>query len=244
MHRITFTKQSTTMLFINVILVSFTSLLFGCNTSEKDGETKAAVTASTPSDEVAATWTVTIRGAVKFPEAGGQILIQEVTDNMVQPGFKDTIQLKSNSTYEKRMKLTEPGYYKLNFYNRQILTIILDRADLEVNVDGNNAQGFYEVKGSPDLDLIGTVKGRMESIDNSPEVTKINQEYQTAYRNQDAEKIAKLQADYMAVVGKAHEEVAAYLEKQPLSLGLLNLLQANTIDKDKYFKTYLSVAEK
>jgi peroxiredoxin len=228
------------MFFLKATLLTFSSLFFACSSSGKEEIAGSELVAK--ADE-AAPWVVTIRGKVGFPQQDGQIMIQEISDN---PGvlYKDTIQLKSNYTFLKKVTLKEPGYYRINFYNRQVLTVILDKADLEVNVDGNNPQGFYEVKGSPDLELIRVVQEKLAAVDNSTEVKRINEEYQTAYKNQDAQKISQLQGEYMAARTKIHDEVAAFLEKQQPSLGLLNLLQQNTLDKDKYFKTYLIVAEK
>jgi len=191
-------------------------------------------------------WYVTIRGTVGFPQEG-QITIMEIKDNSTS-GWSDTIKLKSNYTFAKKIRLTEPGYYKLNFYNRQVFNIILDRSDLQINVDGNNAQGFYEIKGSPDLDLIKKVQDRLSSIESSQEVQKINTDFQAAVQRQDQAKISELKQAYQLFVGKeterAQDEIAQLLQVQPPSLAVINLLQSNVIDKDKYFQTYVAVAEK
>ena len=231
-------KSLINMFCFKATVLTFSCLFLACTISGKEESGSAAMA----SDNVAA-WTVTIRGKVGFPQEGGQIQIQELNDK-TENVYRDTIQLKSDYTFEKKISLKEPGYYRINFYNRQVLTLILDKSDLEVNVDGNNPQGFYEVKGSPDLELIRVVQEKLAAVESSPALKKINEDYQVAYRNQDAQKMGQLQSAYMAEVGRVHDEVASMLEKQPPSLGLLNLLQSNTIDKDKYFKTYLIVADK
>lgn len=211
------------------------ALCFSCTTSGKEEKTEA-------SGEGTA-WYVTIRGKVGFPQQDGQIVIQELKDNAAT-GWQDTIRLKSNYTFEKKIRLTEPGYYKLNFYNKQVLNVILDKADIEVNVDGNNPQGFYEVKGSPDLELIRQVQEKLSAVEGSEEVKKLNEDFQVAVKNQDQQKIAQLQSDYMTFVGREHDKIARLLEEQPPSLAVINLLQSNTIDKDRYFKTYITIADK
>lgn len=67
-------------------------------------------------------WEVIISGKVGFPQQG-TISIMELTRN--GNGWQDTIKLKSNYTFSKKVRLTEPGYYKINFYNRQVLDVIL-----------------------------------------------------------------------------------------------------------------------
>src|SRR5690349_19925767 len=68
-------------------------------------------------------WAVTIRGKVASPEKGGQISIQEMRAG--GGGWTDTINLSSNNTYVKKVSLTQPGYYKINFFNKQMVDFIL-----------------------------------------------------------------------------------------------------------------------
>src|SRR6187401_322227 len=119
-------------------------------------------------------WTVTVSGKVGFPQQG-QITIQEIKNGSF--GWQDTIKLKSNYTYSKQVKLTQPGYYKITFYNRQVVDFILYKSNIQVNADGNDARGFVEIKGSPEIDLIYKVQGILQSIERSPEIAKLNEEF-------------------------------------------------------------------
>jgi peroxiredoxin len=228
--KVTFSQRS-----VRAYLIMTLILCLACNTSGKEeNDLKDAV----PS------WIVTIKGKVAVPTPNGRIVIQKLTDGNTPSEWQDTIQLKSNNTFSKKLKLTEPGYYRLNFYDKQALNLILHKSDLEINVDGSSPQGFFEVKGSPDLELIQRVKNKLEAANNSPVVAKINQDYSTAVQQRDEAKISALQDQYQQFIRKEHEEIASLLEASPLSLGVINLLQTNTIDKDKYFSTYLKVAER
>lgn len=209
--------------FMWVLVLLISVLAFGCK-EEKPG------------------WDVSIRGKVGFPTSG-LISIQELRPD--DSGPKDTIKLKSNYTYEKKIRLTEPGYYQLNFYNKQVVSFILDKSDLEINVDGNNPNGFFQVKGSPDQDLINQVQQVMTRVQDSPELMTIQTEFSLASSNQDMKRISELQLEYMNILNKGYDQVAVMLKDQPASLGLLNLLQQNNLlDKDKYFDLYISSAEK
>jgi peroxiredoxin len=231
-------SRSTTFPAFSFRLKAFCFLLFAlsfsCSTSGKEEHLK--------NDEQVSSWFVTVRGKVNFPQQG-QIIIQELKDGNAT-GWQDTITLKSNNTFAKKIRLTEPGYYRLNFYNQQVMNLIIDKSDLEVNADGNNSQGFYEVKGSPDLDLIRQVQERLESFNGSPAVAKLNQDFTVAVQQKDDQKVATLQGEYMALMNKEHDDIARLMEQKSPSLAVINLLQANTLDKDRYFKTYVNVAEK
>ena len=118
-------------------------------------------------------WDIVLSGKVGFPSSG-QITIQRMQPDGL--GWKDTIVLKSNFSYAKKIRLTEPGYYQLNFYDRQRLNLILAKTSIEVNVDGNNPNGFAEIKGSPDHDLITKVQTLAGEAQNTPEIAALTKE--------------------------------------------------------------------
>lgn len=208
------------------------ALTLSCSTNGKDGEPEAQDKGS---------WYVTVSGKVGFPQAG-QITIQELKDG--GGGWQDTIQLKSDYTFAKKVKLSEPGYYRLNFYNKQILNIILDRSNIEVNVDGNSQQGFAEINGSPDIDLIQQVQQMQASANSDPVVTKLNEEFTQAAQRKDEKAMGAVQQKYMDHVKKYNDQIAALMVEKSPSLGVINLLQMNTLDKDQYYDTYVQIAQK
>lgn len=189
-------------------------------------------------------WYVTIKGKVASPQTG-KISIVEIKDGSgSNTGMQDTIKLKGNNTFSKKIKLTEPGYYRLNFYDRQVVDVILYKSDLEVNVDGSNASGFAEVKGSPDLDIIRKTQSMLQETEHLPEVTKLNEEFATARNKGDEAKMMELQQTYLKLSNQTQAKVAQYLRDQAPSLAVINLLQANAIDRDQFFDTYIAVADK
>lgn len=204
---------------------------FSCSSTSKDAEDQATA------------WDVTIRGKVAFPQKG-QITIQQLK-NGGGTGWQDTIVLSSKSTYAKKIKLSEPGYYKINFYNRQVVDFILYKSNIEINVDGNEPRGAVEIKGSPDIDLIRKVQIIMRNAETSPDIARINEEFTAAVQVRDDAKIAVLQNEYAAKIKTSHDSIAALLKNEPPSLGAINLLEGgNVLDRDQYFDTYVAVAER
>lgn len=188
--------------------------------------------------------TVTVSGKVGYPQAGS-ITITELKNS--GQGWQDTITLKSNYSYSKKITVPEPGYYQLNFYGQQRVNIIVDKSNLEVNVDGNNSQGFSEVKGSPDIDLIRKAQGYIQSLVASPDFQKVNQELQAAQQASDIEKITALQNQRQAIVAKMTDQIVALLKNSPASLGGINVFsleQGQLFSKDQYFDLYLHYADK
>jgi peroxiredoxin len=186
-------------------------------------------------------WYVTVSGKVEHPQSG-QITIQELKEGST--GWQDTISLKSDYTFSKKVKLKEPGYYRLNFYNKQMVTLILDKENIQVNVDGNNQQGFAEIKGSSDIDLIQRVQELQAKVNADPAVVQLNDEFMAAAQRKDEATMQKLQQKYQQLVKKYNDEIASLMVEKSPSLAVINLLQSNVLDKDQYQDTYLQVAEK
>lgn len=187
-------------------------------------------------------WDIIVMGKVGFP-ATGQITIQRIQPD--GQGWKDTIVLKSNFTYEKKIQMTEPGYYQLSFYNQQRLNLILDKSNIEVNVDGNNPNGFTEIKGSPDHDLISNVQRLASEAQNTPEIAALTAEFNQAVASKDDAKISQLQSRYMELVGEGYDKIAALIREQPVSLGAINVLQSNNLlDPDKYMSVFVETADR
>lgn len=213
---------------IIIFLFSALMMLNGCSSNGQQSKNEG--------------WNVTVRGKVGFPQ-NGNITVMELKRN--GQGWQDTIKLKSNYTYSKNISLKEPGYYRINFYNMQTIDLILDKSDLEVNVDGNSNAGFFEVKGSPDIALIKKVQAMQQAVGATPEAAKLGEEFQKAQQAGDEKKMFELQMQYQVLASKANDQVAELIKKEPASLGVINLLQSGqTLDKDKYIDVYIATADK
>ena len=202
----------------------------------------SALGCSSSSDKDEEGWDIVVKGKVGFPSSG------EISIQRMQPdgkGQKDIIVLESNFTYEKKIHLTEAGYYQLSFYNKQAINLILDKSNVEVNVDGNKQNGFAQIKGSPDHDLIAEVQKITAEAQNSPEIAALTAEFNQAVAAKDEGRIQQLQAKYMELIGLGHDKIAALIRKQPLSLGSINVLQSNgLLDPDKYLSLFVETANR
>ena len=187
---------------------------------------------------------ITIRGRVTYPQPG-DIVLSEVRKDSQKP-FEDTIKLKYDHTFEKKVRITEPGYYKLNFYKRQFINIVLDKNDLDITVDAKDPDGFYEIKGSPDQDLVLQLQTIIDNAQKSEQAMAIGVEFEEASRAGNEDKIMELQKKYQEqVMFKAYDSAASLVRNAPVSLGLIYLLQnANAFDKDRYFSLYLETADR
>ena len=185
-------------------------------------------------------WNVTISGKVGFPSAGDISL----TEIGLGSDKVDTVKLKSNYSFQKTVNLTEPGYYRLNFYDLQYVDFILDKSNLEINVDGNSQGGFVEVKGSPDHALIVETQGALQTAQSGTGFKQLESDFQLAAQRKDQEAMSALQEKYMSSLRQVQDSVLTVLSKKPLSLGMINILEGNMFDKDENFEFYKSTADR
>lgn len=217
------------MRVVLIFLLSGVLVLNGCSTNGQQPKKDAAQT-------------VTVSGKVGYPQAGSITIMELKNDGQ---GWQDTITLKSNYSFSKKVAVKEPGYYRINFYNQQSIDVILDKSNIEVNVDGNNRAGFSEVKGSPDLDLIQKAQSFTQALQTSPEFMTISKEFDAAKAVNDVAKMTALQNQYQAMAAKVSDQVAALLKSSPASLAGINLLQSGqALDKETYMDVYIQYAEK
>jgi peroxiredoxin len=216
-------------LLINVLLVF---VYISCNSEKKTSEEKTSEGG----------WDITIKGKVNFPQTG-TIQIQEMKND--GSGKAETIALEKDNTYSKTLHLKEPGIYGVNFYGKQTVNLMLDHNSIELNVDGNNAQGAVEIKGSPDHDLYQKIQMMHRGIAETPELKTIETEFQQAANAKDEAKMNELRAAYMKRMEIEQQKIVDVLKQQPPSLALYHLLQdPNLIDKDKNVDLYISAVEK
>ncbi len=214
------------ILWIQVLLTGF---LFNCTPATKE-EVKDGG------------WDIVLSGKVGYPQPG-EIYIQEIRqDGKVQ---RDTITLRKDYSFAKRLHLTEAGFYNVNFFNRQSINIMLNKSNVELNVDGNNQQGFVQIKGSPDHDLISKVQMMMNQSQSGPAMMALQAEYEKAVAANDNQKITMLQNQAMALMDKGKADLVALLRQEPASLALFNILQdPNLVDKDKHADLFVTSSEK
>lgn len=184
---------------------------------------------------------ITISGVVGNPQ-DGEILLEKYENNKVVPF--DTFNLDENYSFSKKVNITEPGYYRLNFYNMQFVNVLLNDDDISVRVEGNNRQGKAEVTGSSDHDLIGKIQQMTGEFQTSPEIQEINQKFNEARVANDEETMQALQDEYLVLDSKFKEKVVDIIDSTGATLGVLEIMRSGRIlDKDKHHELFVKIAE-
>lgn len=184
---------------------------------------------------------VRISGKVGFP-GKGEITIKPWADTT------DTKQVldfdKDSYTFSGEVIVSEPGYYKLDFYGTQVVNVILDSTDLQVNVDGNAPQGFFEVMGSPDIEMFKEIQRIKERFENSEAVAKLNEAFNQVSQKNDKAGVERLQLEYQKLYAAMKDSVGLLVVKSAPSVGAIEMLSRREVDPDKNFEVFEAVANK
>ncbi len=185
---------------------------------------------------------IKITGTVGFPQSEGMILLEKIKGNQLFP--VDTLVLDAQYNINHSIQVDDPGYYRINFYNKQFVNVILDKDDIEVRVDGNSQNGFAEVTGSPDLKLISSVQEQVSAFNSSEAVANLNRDFQAAQASQDAEAIEAIQQSYADQFAELKSNIKAHVKEQGPSIGALNVVQSlQVFDPDQDLDLYLWLAD-
>jgi len=204
-------------------------LLFivGCNAqSEKTSENDAD--------------TITLSGTIGYPQ-NGEIILEKYVDNQTFP--YDTIKLKEDYTFSKEVAISTPGYYRLNFYNKQFVPLILHRDDVQVSADGNARNGFAKITGSRDHAFIEKTQQILQDFQSSAEVQQVNQQFRSASQQQDEQAIDSLREEYMKLDAQNKEKIIDLIDSVGASLGVVEILKGGRVlDKDQHYDLYAEYA--
>jgi thiol-disulfide isomerase/thioredoxin len=138
--------------------------------------------AATESDGI-----VRVSGKIKNPIPQGEIILEKF--EVGQMVTVNTVRAKEDSTFSIDVKVTEPGFYRLNVYGQQFDMLVLDKEDITVEADGQGGQ-FIESKGSQDLEYLTEVLDYMGAY--SEVVRDFNQRYSAAQQSGDDLKVEEL----------------------------------------------------
>jgi len=103
---------------------------------------------------------VKLTGALENFEEGSLVYVERITETGIVN--EDSVQVNANGEFLAYVKITEPSFYRVNFNDRQIVTLILtgEEDEVTVNADGNDPRGFSEISGSYDTEF----KNQMDII--------------------------------------------------------------------------------
>ena len=178
---------------------------------------------------------IVISGRITNP-ANGIVTIEEILADKLVP--VDTIELADDFTFNHTFT-GSPGFYRVNFFNAQTITVILDQDDISIVADGGNPRGQYEVTGSSDIDMIRKFNQDLSKVFSERE-RQLNQAYVEARNANDHAKANAIQQQFMDLVVEKEQYTIKALDMMGPRLATFQLV--NSLDKDRNYKFINKIA--
>jgi peroxiredoxin len=179
---------------------------------------------------------ITISGTVTNP-ATGIITIGKMLHDRVE-AF-DTITVNDDNTFTYVFD-GDAGFYKINFYNVQSGTVILDQDNLTINFDGNNTTGNLVPEGSREIKQIEEFYAAVNA-EFGPKEQEINSAFVTASQAGDKAAADQARSDYMKLLKQKQAFSADLIRQYEVNLATFQLV--STLDNDNQLELKDSLAQ-
>jgi len=115
----------------------------------------------------------------------------------------------------------------------------MNKDDLSIIADGNEARGFIEISGSTELDQIKSFNSYLQAEFVSKE-SDLNRKFVEARQSQDTEGVANIQEQYTQLQKDKQAAIMQQIDQMGASLAVIQAL--NFINKDENFEFYEKTA--
>jgi len=188
----------------------------------------------------ACTWTdgVTISGVYENPIKGRLVKIELIKNEKLT--VVDSFELDDSGSFSRIIKLAEPSFYRINFYDRDIANMVLTNEDVEVVSDEASPRGGYKITGSKDTNYIYLLTDIKKEFVQSTQ--SLNQRFMQARNSGDAAALVSIQHEYLTMK-KAHDDrIKAEIFKMDFSIA--GILSSSFLDENSAFSFLDSLAHK
>ncbi len=181
-----------------------------------------------------------IAGKVKFPQQGGLIKLEKLGDEGID--VIDTLELAADSTFEVFTTISEPSFFRVNFYGKQVVPLVLSSNSDQVYIEAEaySPQAPVKVTGSKDTELFdqaGKLNARFQS-----DAQMLNNEYTQAMVAGDFEEAQSIQAQYAKIEADFNRQMKELIWSMGNSVSAIFAL--NYINADAEFSFMDSLASR
>ncbi len=177
---------------------------------------------------------INISGQVEFATQGVITFSKIVPPNRIR--IIDTIELVNNRDFSFSVKVDTPDYYSLNFFDKQIINLILNESNIHVLAHGNDPFGKSKIIGSPEHDMLSEYRTLIDSLESLEAYRSINDSIRFASIRRDMQllqRLSKKKKDW--IFNFRNRELISFLKRKQLSLAHI---QAFTILHDSLSNEY------
>lgn len=183
---------------------------------------------------------VRVFGKVENPTADGQVVLNQFELTGLKP--IDTVEVEASGKFEFYVNPQEATFYRLSFYDRQQMNLILDgqESEVEIMLEGDNPRGEISVKGSKHTKYVQQIEGMIR--DQQQDVQDLNQQAIQARTDGDQQTMQRLTNEYYELMEVRQKELKEFIWTITPSLAAFYGLESLPVDD--HFTFHDSVAQK
>lgn len=178
-----------------------------------------------------------IEGKINHPATEGYVILEEIGQSDVSA--VDTFSVSDDSTFLYTSADIQPGFYRINFYGKQYVNLILDDEDVLIAADGDRPDGLAEVTGSTDTDYFNEVNSIMQEMQN--QINNMNADYMKARADDNTEEMAKIEQQYKQIEQKNGNRIKDKIKEMGTSLAAFYAV--NYLDAEKEYAFLKEMAD-
>jgi peroxiredoxin len=179
----------------------------------------------------------TLEGRINRPVANEAVLLEEIGPTEV--ATVDTLEVAEDSTFRYELTEVEPGFYRINFYGRQYVNLILDNESVRVTADGDSPDGQATVEGSTDTDHFNAVNEVMQNM--QTQINSMNADYLKARADGDTETMSEIEQQYKEIEAQNSTEIKNKIREMGTSLAVFYAV--NYLDAEQEFPFLKELAD-
>ena len=181
---------------------------------------------------------VKIIGTVEQIIPDGRVRLELISSDGPIP--IDTAEIDHDGRYSMVTEVSEASFYRLNFNERQFVTLILTgvEEEVEVNADGNEPNGFSEVSGSYDTQYMRDMDDLLRAF--QADVQQINQKAMQARNSGDVQAFQAVNFEYQNIARAHSLQLKELVWESVPSLAAFYGIQR--LDSEQYYSFFDSVS--
>lgn len=176
-----------------------------------------------------------LSGEVTYPREG-LVLLEKYGESDIS--VYDTIEVNSNGSFSQIIEVDAPGFFRLNFYDIQMVDILIGTEDLEIMADGNDPNGQSAVTGSKDMEYFQELVNLGKEFQQNQ--ASLNQQFVQARNTGDQSTAQVAYSQLQSITGQYKEQIRSLAARMGNSLALMQVV--GQLDGDQDFSLLDSLA--
>ena len=184
--------------------------------------------------------TITISGKYETPRDSVFVNIEHILNSKIV--VVDSFFVDADSTFERSIVVNSPGFYRLNFYQRDIVNMVLDTDESSISLfqKERGREKQYRIVGSRNTDFVYGLQDIKYEFDQRMQT--LNEEFMAANRSGDPRLMEDIKSRYLASKKISDDQIKSAIWNMNGSIS--GMMSTSFLDEENEFSFLDSLATK